>query len=262
MLAAGGWLGLVVRSDFAYGAKIGMTFVVATITTSCLLDWDSLRAVDGGFDASDDVSSGDAAVPDASDAGDASDASDATPCTPVLEVNEVQTDGPLGPSDEFVELRNGAPCGGSLDGWSLLYSSASGSSPNVLWTGQAGDSVGALDAGGYVLLGGYIFQTPDGGVVTGRISTDVNGSLSENGGGVGLFSPNNTLIDGVAYATITTPTHPFIRPATAPDGGPSTPAPNPPTGKSIARTPDGFNTNTNATDFQIATPTPGRSNGP
>jgi hypothetical protein len=248
-----------VRSDLTGRAKGAIAFLVAMLPASCLLDWDSLRPMGTGVDASDDVGSGDVTT-DEGAATDASDAGDATSCVVQLEVNEVQTDGPLGPSDEFVELRNGAPCGGSLLDWTLSYSSASGSSPFTLWTGQAGDTVGPAGSGGYVLLGGYIFQTPDGGVITGRISTDVNGSLSENGGGVGLFSPSEALVDSVAYATLTTATHPFIRPLTAPDGGPSTPAPNPPSGKSIARIPDGFDTNTSATDFQVATPTPGFAN--
>jgi len=221
-----------------------------------LLDWDSLRPPDGGtIDSGPDVapieSGKDVTVVDASDGGDAST------CSIQLTINEVQADGPLGPSDEFVELRNGAPCGGSLAGWTLRYSSAGGSSPLLLWTGQAGDTIGAKGPNGYVLLAGYIFQTPDGGTVTGRISSDINGSLSKNGGGVGLFDPSLNLVDGVAYETLTTETHPFIEPSNA---GSSGGAPNPPSGKSIARTPDGRQTDTNASDFQIATPTPGAQN--
>jgi len=230
---------------------------MALAPASCLLDWDSLRAVDGGaLDAMIEP-------PPAMDSGpetspvDASDAGDASTCQIDLVINELQSDGLQGPSDEFVELRNGAPCGGSLLNWGLRYSSASGSAPAQLWTGQAGDTIGPSGPTGYVILGGFAFQVPDGGVLIGRISTDLNGSLSKNGGGVGLFSPGGTLVDGVAYETLTTQTHPFIRPADAGAGGG---APNPPTGKSIARTPDGLNTNQNATDFQIATPTPGFSN--
>jgi hypothetical protein len=66
--------------------------------------------------------------------------------------------------------------------------------------------------------------------------------------------------DSVAYAPITAPMHPFVRPPTAPDGGMSTPAPNPPSGQSIARTPNGVNTNVNAVDFKVAASTPGASN--
>jgi hypothetical protein len=232
--------------------------VAIVFAPACLLNWDSLREQDGGaFDSGgDDVvveAPNDVTVNDADDGGN-----DSGPCTLQLSINEVQADGLQGPSDEFVELRNGASCGASLQNWTLRYSSAGGSSPFSLWTGQAGDSIGPAGPNGYVILGGFAFQAPDGGNLIGRISTDLNGSLSKSGGGVGLFSPTLALVDGVAYETLTTQTHPFIRPADAGSGGG---APNPPSGKSIARTPDGENTNTNATDYQIAnTPTPGFSN--
>ncbi len=224
------------------------------LVPACLLNWDSLRALDGGSDdaSGDDLVALDVDTPDVVDAGN-----DTGPCTLDLLINEVSADGFQGSADEFVEIRNGASCGGSLLNWGLRYSSASGSSPSQLWTGQAGDVIGAK---GHIILGGFEFQTPDSGILIGRISSDTSGSLSKNGGGVGLFSPGGTLIDGVAYGAITTPSHPFIRPPTALDGGASTPAPNPGTGKSIARIPDGLNTNINATDFQIATPSPGFTN--
>lgn len=232
--------------------------LVAFAPASCLLNWDSLRGQDGGFDASGDDVVSDTFAPDV--AQDVSDGGvDAPPCNLQMSINEVQADGVQGPSDEFVELRNGAACGGSLTGWSLRYSSAGGSAPSQLWMGQAGDTIGPAGPNGYVILGGFAFQSPDGGNLIGRISTDLNGSLSKSGGGVGLFGPGSAppFIDGVAYETLTTQTHPFIRPA---DAGSAGGAPNPPSGKSIARTPDGHNTGTNVTDFQIATPTPGFSN--
>lgn len=239
------------RSDVARSVALAC---LALAPASCLLNWDSLRPLDGGTnDAADELPPTDAGP----DAADASDGGDASTCSIALSINEVQADGPQGPSDEFVELRNGASCGGSLLNWGLRYSSASGSAPLQLWTGQAGDSIGPAGPTGYVILGGLAFQVPDGGVLVGRISTDLNGSLSKNGGGVGLFEPGGALVDGVAYETLTTSTHPFLRPADAGSGGG---APNPPSGKSIARTPDGLNTNQNATDFQVVTPTPGFAN--
>ena len=240
-------------------SRLALIFAFA-LAPACLLNWDSLRDQDGGFDASGfdatpDTFVDDVATPDVKDAA----VVDSPVCTLQMTINEVQADGVQGPSDEFVELRNGASCGGSLSGWSLRYSSAGGSAPSQIWTGQAGDTIGPAGPDGYVILGGYAFQTPDGGNLIGRISTDLNGSLSKSGGGVGLFGPGSSppFIDGVAYETLTTQTHPFIRPA---DAGSAGGAPNPPSGKSIARTPDGKNTGTNATDFQIATPTPGFSN--
>ena len=237
--------------------RIAIVFI-ALAPASCLLNWDSLREQDGGFDASGDDVTTDNFVNDVTN--DTSDAgNDAPPCTLQLSINELQADGVQGPSDEFVELRNAASCGGSLLNWSLRYSSAGGSAPSQIWLGQAGDSIGPAGPNGYVILGGFAFQAPDGGNLIGRISTDLNGSLSKNGGGVGLFGPppTNAFVDGVAYETLTTQTHPFIKPA---DAGSAGGAPNPPSGKSIARTPDGHNMGFNATDFQIATPTPGVSN--
>ena len=237
-------------------SRLALLSIVLLAPASCLLNWDSLREPIGG-DASDNDVVDDTIGDDASDASDAGN--DAPPCNLQLEINELQADGLQGPSDEFVEIRNAASCGGGLQGYSLRYSSAGGSAPLQIWMKQAGDSIGKAGPNGYVILGGMAFQAPDGGNLIGRISTDLNGSLSKNGGGVGLFGPppNATFIDGVAYETLTTATHPFIRPI---DAGAAGGAPNPPSGKSIARTPDGHNTNTSATDFQIATPTPGFSN--
>lgn len=227
---------------------------MAFAPASCLLDWDGLRAPDGGdFDSSIDSSPPIDSPIEAQSNDATSDAgNDVTTCTLELLINEVQADGTQGPSDEFVELRNGAACAGSLLNWGLRYSSASGSAPKQLWTGQAGDTIAA---NGYVVLGGFAYQ----GTVIGRISTDLNGTLAKAGGGVGLFAPDGTYIDGVAYETLTVDAgpHPFIRPPTA---GADAGAPNPPTAKSIQRTPDGHDTNTSAADFVVATPTPGASN--
>jgi len=238
-------------------SRIALLSIVLLAPASCLLNWDSLREpvdLDGSDDVVVDTPVNDDAANDASDAGP-----DAPPCNLQLLINEVQADGLQGPSDEFVEIRNGASCGGSLNGYQLRYSSAGGSAPLAIWTGQQGDGIGPAGPKGYVILGGMAFQAPDGGNLIGRISTDLNGSLSKNGGGVGLFGPppNSTFIDGVAYETLTTQTHPFIRPS---DAGSAGGAPNPPSGKSIARTPDGHNMGVSATDFQIATPSPGFSN--
>src|SRR5260221_10645610 len=135
---------------------------------ACLLNWDSLREqVGGNPDTGDDVlvEAPDDVMNDAGDGGN-----DSGPCTLQLSINEVQADGIQGPSDEFVELRNGASCGASLQGFSLRYSSAGGSAPYQVWIGQAGESIGPAGPGGYVILGGFAFQG-DGGNVTGRIST-------------------------------------------------------------------------------------------
>lgn len=178
-------------------------------------------------------------------------------CVPMLLVNELQTGGALGPSDEFVEIYNAGTCDVSLANWSLEYSSASGSPANVIWTGQPAD---AIAAGGYAVIGGVQFNES---VVIGRFnSMDLAGMLGKGGGGVGLFAPAAPApTDAMAYATLTTGTNPFLRPATLADGGPPSPAPNPPLSQSVARTPNGANSGANASDFAVAVkPTPGKAN--
>ena len=221
--------------------------------SACVLDWDSLRATpaaDAGADAADDGPERDAAD------GNAPDAPDAAKCKLQLLVNEVQVAGPQGASDEFVELLNLADCTGPLTGYELRYSSAAGSNPNLVWTGAAE----TIEAHGYVVIAGKNFQGTTNLIA--RFSGDTgNGILAATGGGVGLFAPDLLMIDSVAYDVITSKTHPFVRPATAPDGGQAPAAPNPGSGKSIARTPDGQNTNSSAADFKLtATPTPGATN--
>ena len=211
-----------------------------------MLDWTSLRS-DGktapGGDASDDAA-------DASDKADAADAADDTdagdakgPCEDTLVINEVQVAGSAGSSDEFVELHNPQSCDVRLEGFTLRYSSSAGGTPLPQWTGGASDAIGP---GAYVVLGGSTYA----GVVVGRFSP----GLAAAGGGVGLFSAGGKAIDSVAYGTINA-AHPLVRPP----GGKAAPAP--PTGQSIARTPDSNNTGRNETDFVIAAPpTPGAKN--
>lgn len=183
-------------------------------------------AVEGGADAAISEAGTDAAM-------------DTGGCVPRLVINEVAPRGPMGATDEFVELYNAGTCTVSLEGWQLRYSSASGSTPSVSWTGAATDS---LPAGGYFLL--TSMTTSYSALSNGRLTA----GMAESGG-VGLFSPAGTRIDGVAYGSAVT-THPFIE-GTMPAPGTSSMTP------SIARIPNGNDTNTNATDFQArATGTP------
>lgn len=224
-----------------------LALVPSALWLGCVLDWNALRggAEDAGADAADDDTGADTRPP----------------CAPRLVINELKADGTVS-SDEFVELYNDATCTASLQGFTLSYSSQSGSSPLLIWTGAAEDFI---EAKGYFLLTGEGFTPPATTAPVRKwqnLSAPANGILGKNGGGVGLFAPQSggVLIDAVAYATISTPAHPFIRPPKLPDGGASTPAPNPPSGQSIARVPNGATTDTNAADFKVATPTPGTAN--
>ena len=74
--------------------------------------------------------------------------------------------------------------------------------------------------------------------------------LAGTGGGVGIRSANGTLVDSVGYGKATN--------ALVEGSAAAAPA----AGSSIERTPDGDDTNANATDFTIAnTPTPRATNG-
>lgn len=224
------------------------TSLALTALSACVLDWASLRngaAKDSGVDAEEDAGV---------DSGE--DASDAATCKLLLLVNEVQVVGPQGASDEFVELLNLADCAAPLTGYQLRYSSSTASNPNTVWTG----TTETIEAHGYAVVAGKNFQGTTNLVA--RFAGDTgNGVLAAGGGGVGLFGPDLLMVDSVAYDTITAKAHPFVRPATAPDGGQAPAAPNPTSGKSIARTPDGQNTSSSAADFKLAaTPTPGATN--
>lgn len=167
---------------------------------------------------------------------------DGAACTPVLRINEVQVAGAAGAADEFVEIYNAGPCDVSLANWTLRYASASGTTVSTRWTGAAGDWI---PAGGYVLVAGTGFPCSALGQFAGT-----TGVLAGSGGGIGLYPPGAmTPMDSVGYGPATNPLVEGM-PAALPD-----------TGQSIARIPNGNDTNNNRSDFQVrTTPTPGAAN--
>lgn len=169
-------------------------------------------------------------------------------CQPPLVINELQTGG-VTSSEEFVELWNGSGCPLSLAGYTLAYSSASGSAPVVVWTGVETDVVAPK---GYFLLLGAGFTAPQGAHYAKFLG---DGVLSGTGGGIGLFAPGPLALDAVAYGAISSAMHPFLRP----QGG--SPALAPVAGQSISRLPNGVDTKVNAADFVVTPlPTPGAAN--
>jgi hypothetical protein len=126
---------------------------LASTSAACVLDWASLRS-DGGVaptedaaDTGEDAGSGDG------EPGDGGD--EKLPCKEEsLVINEVQTGGPGGTADEFVEIHNPTSCDFKLEGYTLRYSSSNGSSPFAVWTGSAADGIGP---GTYVVVGGTGF---------------------------------------------------------------------------------------------------------
>jgi Lamin Tail Domain len=246
-IIAAAWWGRALASDrpLRFLLAIGL----ASTSAACVLDWASLRS-DGKTVAGEDAAdAGDTEEEIDGDASNADTRDEKASCSEdVLVINELQASGAAGPADEFVEIHNPATCDVRLEGFTLRYSSFAGSTPFIQWTGSASDAVAP---GAYVVVGG---STYPGGVM-GRFGTDAGaGTLAADGGGIGLFNSGGKVIDSVAYGTIN-PGHPLVRPA----GGKA--APTPPTGQSIARIPDGHDTETNETDFVIApSPTPAARN--
>jgi hypothetical protein len=163
----------------------------------------------------------------------------ASGCHPV--VNELQATG-ASAADEWVEIFN--PCNAATDpaeidltGWKLLYRSAgnnAGGSDTLELTFTQ-----KIKAGGYLLIAGSGY--------TGTKDGSLSHGLAGTGGAVGLRDASGKLIDSVAYATLTTANN-FTE---------KNPAPNPPAQNSIARLPNGVDTNDNSADFRVsAKPTP------
>jgi hypothetical protein len=162
----------------------------------------------------------------------------------VVRVNEVQTGTTGSAADEFVELSNTGSATIDIGGWKVVYRSASGTSDTTLATIPSGTT---LAAGGFYLLGG--------GAYTGAAAPDQSFSagLAATGGGVGVRDTPGALVDSVGWGTAA---NVLVEgsPAAAP---PSTAAP----GSSIARIPDGHDTNASAADFTVtATATPRAAN--
>jgi Lamin Tail Domain/Collagen triple helix repeat (20 copies) len=162
-----------------------------------------------------------------------------------LSVNEVMTGVTGAASNEFVEIVNTGISAADLSDWKLVYRSAAGTSDVVLATIADGTS---LAPGGFFLFGGAAYAggpTPDQNFST---------SIAATGGGVGLRDAAGTLVDSVGWGTAT---NAFVE-GTVAAAPPTTDAP----GTSAGRSPDGDDTNDNASDFTLDdSPTPKAANG-
>jgi hypothetical protein len=153
-----------------------------------------------------------------------------------------------GAADEFVEIYNAGSCDVALQNYTIRYASATGSTASIRYTFVAGDHI---PPGGYVVVGGQGYPgTPIGRFV------GSTGVLAGSGGAVGIFAPDSTRLDSVAYVAATA-SNPLVEPQPP---GTGVPAPNPPADQSISRIPNGRDTDNNGADFQVRTPTPGAAN--
>ncbi|HEY1584182.1 MAG TPA: lamin tail domain-containing protein [Polyangia bacterium] len=153
-------------------------------------------------------------------------------------VNEVQVGSAASASDEFIELYNPCAVAVELAGSTLVYRAAGGVTDVIIIS-----LTKPIAAGGYYLVTGPVFGdlgAPD--------QSYGSGHLAAVGGGVGLRDGAQLLVDSVGYGTAT---NAFIEGAVAP---------SPPNGQSLARKPNGADTNHNEVDFVASTPTPRAAN--
>jgi hypothetical protein len=173
-----------------------------------------------------------------SDAGvrDATADVDARFCT--VKINEVQTGGTAA-LDEFIELYNTCPDNAfDLNGYALVYRSAAGTTdvPRVAF------------AGSVIAAGNPYFVCANTGF-SGAADVRYTDGLAADGGGLALRAPDGHVLDSVGWGTAT---NAFVEGAAAPVPQPS---------QSIARAPDGHDTDDNANDFMVrAATSPGGPN--
>lgn len=159
----------------------------------------------------------------------------AQPAMSAVRINEILYD-PAGRDDgfEFIELVNDAAVPVSLAGARIEFHNGAGEGWEPLWAGTATDTIGA-DAL-FVLGGGLVEPT-----------ADVVFPLSlQNGPDAIRLIVSMVVMDVVAYGGLDDP--PYS------EGGGVLPAPS---GSSIGRLPDAFDTDDNADDFTVMTPSPG-----
>ena len=157
-----------------------------------------------------------------------------------LKINELANGGANGATDEFIELYN--PCSGSvaLVGSTLVYRAATSGGDN--FTFATFGSVMVASHGYFVVANGQFAGTANIKPFQG------GGGMAAAGGGIALRDPQDMVVDSVAWGTAV---NAYVE---------GTVATAPSTTQSLARTPNGTDTNDNNADFQLVTPTPGVSN--
>ena len=167
-------------------------------------------------------------------------------CAP--KINEVQTSVSGDARWEFVEVYN--PCGDfDLTGWSLVYRSATDVAPR-----DGNDSQTLFTFATTIPHAGFLVITGPSTGYAGPSDGMLAGLGLADDGAVGLRDGSARLADSVAYGAVSTG-QAFIE-GTAAQKPPRSSAP----GQSIARKPDGKDSNDNSQDFAVATPTPGGHN--
>ncbi len=167
-----------------------------------------------------------------------------------IKVNEVRTGVTGATTNQFIELYNAGTSPVDISGWTVVYRSSTAITNTTAATipGVAGSGTTVLAGGGYYLLG-------RSGGYTGSPAANLTftTSLSSSGGAVGVLDPTGAVADSVGYGSAN---NALVENCAAP-----APGTNASPGTSIVRTPNGFDTDNNCTDFLVTSlPTPGAAN--
>jgi hypothetical protein len=155
--------------------------------------------------------------------------------TAVVRVNEVATGTSTSAADEFVELVNAGAAAADVSGWKLVYRASSGTSDTTLATLPSGTTIAP---GGFYLFGGSAYAGAR------AADTGFSSGLASTGGAVGIRDSGGALVDSVGWGTAA---NALVEGTVAP-APPTTASP----GASIARHPDGHDTDDNGADFSVA----------
>lgn len=159
---------------------------------------------------------------------------DSGSCTKKVVINELKTDGTTA-DDEMIELYNPSSCAVPLGNWQIKYESSGGGPGSAGHKFATGDSIPSK---------AYVVLTPTG------VAAKLTPGMAKSDGQVGLLDDKGVLVDAVAYGTVTMGSY-----------REGQPAPSPPSGGSIGRSPNGVDTNNNKADFKTyTTPSPGVAN--
>ncbi len=150
-------------------------------------------------------------------------------------INEVNPGTLLDGKNEFIELYNPCTVAFQLDGRTLVYRTALGTTDTTL-----ANLTGSMAAGTYLVFANSSFA----GTKQGAFTTD----LSTLGAGIAIRASSTSVVDSVGYGTAI---NQYVEGTAVALGL---------LGTSISRTPNGHDTNLNLTDFAIAAPTPGAAN--
>ena len=160
-----------------------------------------------------------------------------------LVINEIDYDTPGGSDTaEFIEILNPGSNAVDLSGYRIELVDGARGSPYESYTPG-----GQLGAGKYLVIGDSAVLSPLGADVVQETLT--SGGLQQGPDAVRIVKiADDTVVDAVQYE------------GTADGSGEGASAPSDTASKSIGRCPNGGDTNDNAADFAVMTPTPGAAN--